>query len=198
MLTPFIFDKIKNEFELREKVHVENKVGNVYTTQSGYNITTESCTCPFFTAMNLPCKHIMKIMEIEHENLFLPSLCAERWTKSYFERSHPAIAAYTDAPQSKPIHISSKRIPSEIDKYKKIAKVSKEICNLGSGMATDRYQYFMEKMARIRDEMSGSSEQTIHTVTVTPNATHVPPQPNETFSVAVPAAVTLGNYEILK
>lgn len=154
LLTPFIFAKIEAEYKLREKVLILKKDGDVYTTQSDYKVTDASCTCAFFTAMILPCKHIFTVLEIQQKNVFVPALCCERWTKSFYQKSHPSLAVYGEIQPSKPIHVQTMRIPSEIDKYKKMNKVSKEICNMGSGMSTSQYQYFVEKMTTIRDEIN--------------------------------------------
>lgn len=161
MLTPFVFKKIESEFKLREKVIIVSKSnGNsVIETQSGYIVTKESCTCHFFTAMKLPCKHIFKFLEESVLHLYVPTLCCVRWTKDYYHKSHPALSAYENINVTEPISVREVRVPSEIDKYKKMSNMSKEICNLGASMSTGEYQYYMEKMAALKEEMNASHMQ---------------------------------------
>lgn len=97
----------------------------------------------------------MKVLELQESTLFVPSLCCYRWTKKYFNESHPVLSAY-NVQSSEPIHVHTMKVPSEIDKFKKMSKISKEICNMGSGMSTGEFQYFMEKVTNLRNEMSGT------------------------------------------
>ncbi len=154
LLTPFIYKKIELELKLREKVLIVNKRQNTYTTQSGYEVTNDYCTCPFFITMKLPCKHIFKLLENQDTSLYVPALCNERWTKAYYYSSSPALSGYGEIQQPKPIHVHAVRVPSEIDKFKKMNTLSKEICNMGASMANGKYQYFMDKMNRLRNEMA--------------------------------------------
>lgn len=102
--------------------------------------------------MQLPCKHVMKVLEMQNANLYAPMLCSKRWTKQYFNQSHPVLSAHDKIPQP-PVYVHTVKVPSEIDKYKQISKVSKEICNLGAGMSTGEFQYYMEKMNHLKNAM---------------------------------------------
>lgn len=160
LLTPFIFNKVELEYKLREKVLIEEE-GNrnlIFVTQSGYEVQMDSCTCPFFCSMKLPCKHIFKLLEISNNNLYVPHLCSERWTKRYFNESHPALSVYDEIHTTEPIFVHSIRIPSEIDKFKKMSNVSKDICNLGASMSTGELQFFMDKITTLRNEMSNTAD----------------------------------------
>lgn len=33
--------------------------------------------------MGLPCRHILRLLKMDDDNLFVPGLCKERWLKSY-------------------------------------------------------------------------------------------------------------------
>lgn len=145
---------------MREKVVIVDRQQNTFVTQSGYKVTDDRCTCAFFTSMKLPCKHIFKVLECQEEDLFVPSLCCERWTKSYYHQCHPALSGYDEIKQSEPIYVHAVRVPSEVDKYRKISKVSKEICNLGASMSTGQYEYFMDKVISLRNEMIDPNLQT--------------------------------------
>ena len=45
--------------------------------------TTSSCTCSLFSAMKLPCHHIIFLILQKEKNFFQPSLVGEQWTKEY-------------------------------------------------------------------------------------------------------------------
>lgn len=55
LLTPFIFTKLKDEYENRENVDSE-----AVMTNYGLLVTSATCSCTFHKSMNLPCRHIFK------------------------------------------------------------------------------------------------------------------------------------------
>ena len=62
---------------------------NEFSVQnSPYVITKSSCMCGFFMAMGLPCKHIFAVRYYKNVPLYDPSLCSERWKKSYCRQHH--------------------------------------------------------------------------------------------------------------
>lgn len=80
LLTPFIFDKVQQEWMLREKVTIMSTTihGTIFETQSGYQTEVGSCNCSFFVSMKLPCKHVFKVREITGDEMYVPQLCSHR------------------------------------------------------------------------------------------------------------------------
>lgn len=138
---------------------------------SGYTVSKDSCSCMFFKTMNLPCKHIFKVLAMTGCEMFVPSLCSIRWTKNYYYKSHPALSAYEQIPAPKPLSIRQIRIPEEIEKYKKTAVVSKELNNLASAMSNSQYNYFMDKMYALKNEMIHPN---IHVASINNNSVELP------------------------
>lgn len=103
--------------------------------------------------MQIPCRHIFKFFVIKELELFAPQLCAQRWTKNYYYKSHPALTHYEDILQPKPIHSVQVRVPSEIDKYKKAATITRDINNFVSTMSNSEFTYYLDKIRDIRNEM---------------------------------------------
>lgn len=65
-------------------------------------------------------------------DLFKPELCATRWTKKHYSDSHPVLNSSANTATIKPTYITTVRIPEEKDRYKKTAKLTSEINNIGA------------------------------------------------------------------
>lgn len=90
-------------------------------------------------------------------NLFAPELCATRWTKHYYNASHPALQMNENIPPATPMYIRKIRAPEEKDKYKTAASLTKDINSLVSTMVTGEYTYFLEKINDLRKEIIGTT-----------------------------------------
>ena len=42
-----------------------------------------SCSCLFFSTMQLPCRHLLFILVLQKKEIFNKNLIAQRWTKAY-------------------------------------------------------------------------------------------------------------------
>lgn len=155
-----MFKKVEEQLELCNTVRIDLRQISTTTfeTQSGYIVTKESCSCTFYSAMKVPCRHIFKLLQSQECDLFVPSLCLERWTKQYYNTSHPALSANEQRILPQPISVHRLRVPDEISKYKKTATVTKEINNLAASMSSSQYDYFLDKIQKLRHEMSNPAE----------------------------------------
>lgn len=123
------------------------------TNGSGHTVTETHCTCLYFSAMEIPCRHLFQFLATKDLELFQPDLCATRWTKAYYYKSHPAINSFEYVPPQEPIHVTRLRVPSEMERYKKTGTITKDINNILSTMSNSHFQYFFEKIQGIRSEM---------------------------------------------
>lgn len=156
-MTPFIFNKIQEQYKHSEKI-VFDKVSiqtavTKKTKGPGHNVTEEHCTCMYFSAMRIPCRHIFKFLLTNKSDLYKPELCDRRWTKAYYYTSHPAINGTQYKAPQQPTHIAKVRVPEEIEKFKRFASMTKDINNFGSNMSNSQFQYFYDKVRNIRSEM---------------------------------------------
>lgn len=94
--------------------------------------------------MDLPCKHLMHFCQRNDVDSFLPHLCAKRWSKNYYNASHPGLQLKENVLSTAPIYIQAVRTPLEKDKYKKSANVTKEINLFMSTMPPDKFAYFKD------------------------------------------------------
>lgn len=155
-LTPYIFKKVSYEYERMHKVNLrtvtEDSATMRYSDFQEVVIGMEHCSCSFFKTMQLPCRHIFKLREQKGLDLFLPNVCALRWSKRYYFENHPALHS-TEPLASMPISFAKVKVPGEISKYKSAATVTKEINSLMSTLATGQYTYFMNKLSAVRKEI---------------------------------------------
>lgn len=103
--------------------------------------------------MNLPCRHIFKLLTNQDLELFVPTVCAYRWTKQAHHKYHPALTAGGAVNPPRPVSMQTIKVPDEINKYKKAAAVTKEINNLASTMNSSKYKYYMEQLAVLKNQM---------------------------------------------
>ena len=171
-MTPFIFTKVEEQYKLKslvkcssidqEKAIVENTDRHV--------VSRNKCSCLFFSSMNLPCRHIFQFLSVNNCELFIPHVCAVRWTRKDYNESCPVLNSNDNVTPSKPIFINTIRVPEEKDRYKKAAKITSEINNLSSNLSTGRFTYFMEKIQSLKYEMMGEPEATQQRSETTPVA----------------------------
>lgn len=156
-LTPFIFWKIHGEFELLEKVNFVS-IDNIMGVSDHERIVSSSkCSCEFHSRMDLPCRHILKFRKQNGMNVFAPEICATRWTKHYYNASHPALQMNENIPAATPIYIRKIRAPEEKDKYKAAASLTKDINSLISTMVTGEYTFFLDKLKDLKKQIVGST-----------------------------------------
>ncbi len=107
LLTPFIFKKIQEQYKLAEIVEFEVLTPETGTTKKahdiGHTVTEHSCSCMYFSAMKIPCRHIFQFLTLNEEDLFIPNLVEPRWTLAYFYKSHPALNNYEHIAAPRPI-----------------------------------------------------------------------------------------------
>lgn len=185
-MTSFAYAKIDGQFEDSTEVQFISINSDEAVARGGHAVNRRSCTCEFFTTMNLICKHIFKFLEIQEFELYDPSLCSKRWTKMYYEQSHPALDDVENVDSPNSTSFTRIRCPEEKDKYRKTATVTKEINNLAASMSKDRYSYFLEKITALRNEMfnqpNDTTEEQIATrssrITVSADVHNVPSSKN--------------------
>lgn len=135
------------------RIDLQQKTETSFETQSGYVVTRNSCSCTFFSSMKVPCRHIFKLLQTYESDLFVPSLCLERWTKQYYNASHSSLSDSEHRTLPQPISIQRIRVPDEISKLKKASNVTKEINNLAAGMTTSQYELLWQDAGlKKRDE----------------------------------------------
>ncbi len=161
-----MFKKVEEQLKLCNTVRIDlkRKSETTYETQAGYIVTKESCSCIFYSAMRVPCRHIFKLLQAEECDLFVPSLCLERWTKRYYNQSHPALSAGDQIVLPRPIHVQWIRVPDEISKYRKAANITKQINNLAASMSTSQYDYYMTKLNNLHHDMTNPDESVLEEV----------------------------------
>lgn len=59
------------------------------------------------------------------------------------------------------------RIPSEVDRFKKSAAVTKEINNIAGRLPTGQHTYFMEKLHILKDEMLSKPHAIVRSQSIT-------------------------------
>lgn len=156
MLTPFIFAKMEVEYNMAKTVDFMLSDEEAGITTYGRTVSTSKCSCTFHVSMNLPCRHILQFRRQNKLDLFAPEICAIRWTKRYYNASHPALTTNEEIPMVVPMYVQQIRVPVEKDKYKAVATLTKDINSLVSTMATPEFTFHMERLSNYKNRISGN------------------------------------------
>ena len=104
-----------------------------------------SCSCLFFSTMQLPCHHLLFILVLQKKEIFNKNLITQRWTKAYniclnvsdfVEQEHSVeldIMKYSDISPCK------KQKMSRHQKYRELMLQCKEFCDVSSDLPHRNY-----------------------------------------------------------
>lgn len=105
LLTPYAFDYVKKQFEIKTKVLSST--------------TVNVCGCRFCVAMKLPCRHIFYLRSTKNITLYKEELCLVRWIKKYYQQHQRVFQTFptvqqiqntnTDADNEVPLKIVTKK-----------------------------------------------------------------------------------------
>ncbi|KAG4065407.1 hypothetical protein HA402_002805 [Bradysia odoriphaga] len=179
-LTPFAFNKMETQYELASHVEftfIED--GEAIINNKRVDIVSSTtCSCLFFSSMQLPCRHIMKLSETLGGDAFKPDLCATRWTKAYFEDSHPALHLQKKIISTKAVY-TRVRDQNVVDQYKKNVAVVKEVKEFVFGLSPANQSRFVDAMKNFPNEISAPSRPVAHTGCAVQNSQRI--HSNEVF-----------------
>lgn len=132
---------------------IDHNQGTV-SSLGAHIVSADKCSCEFNICMKLPCRHMLKFLTINNLDPFVPDVCAMRWTKQYYNESHPVLNANIEVTGIKPVFVTTIRVPEERERFKKTAKITSKMNSLASSMSTGQYTYYLDKMKNICDEMT--------------------------------------------
>lgn len=159
ILTKFSFLKTKTEFENRNNVNfvaIYDEIAEFDSAGDKIETTKSKCGCWFYTTMNLPCRHIFKLLDHKQSNVFDENLnlIPQRWTKNFYMSSHSPFFALNKENEIPAIHVQKIKTASEIDKYKEAAKVLKNTTNLMSTLPQDQFDFYLKMLKDINKSIS--------------------------------------------
>lgn len=164
-LTNFACEKLRLEydkFENVELIDIVNNSGKTVYKEQMINVSVNNCECWFFKTMELPCRHIFKLLSDTSQDLFAADVCSRRWTRNYYNKSHPALnLGDTTLIRKSCTYIQKYKSPSEVDKYKKCAKITKNINDLISTKPNDVYNHYIILLRQIESELGSNQSITV-------------------------------------
>ena len=157
-LMPYAFSHVHKQFRLAEKVKVvaENfdlKSSTVifYSKERSIHTSQDNCDCGFFKGMSLPCRHIFALRQYLKASLFNNRLCALRWTREYFQKSHRVFCQYTSQVPDVTVSTikSSSKILSQHQKYRKVYSIAQKLADIASDISSREFDYVVECLKQI-------------------------------------------------
>ena len=140
LLTPYSFGFVKDQLERASQVQNIQQLNDgksCLVSSQGRSITctVDSCPCGFVSALQLPCRHIFAVRTSYSLPEYDESLCAERWKLQHILNNHRAyLPIDSSATEVDSIDISthisepSSAILSEQQKYRKVFKITQNLC----------------------------------------------------------------------
>ena len=152
ILTPYALGYVVRQLSLADKVKILGNSGDVYEINSseGINrVTVSDCDCGFHKSMQLPCRHIFAVRHRCKVDLYSSDLCATRWTLAYYRSNHRVMADpdsdFDDSSLNiSEIHMKTKPILSQHDKYRKAFHVAQKLSTV---VSESPMREFNEKLA---------------------------------------------------
>ena len=164
ILTPYALSFVVHQIKLADKVKIKSEVEGSFeiesTTQCSVIPTCFECNCSFRKTMQLPCRHIFAIRKRCEIPMFDPSLCPARWTFQYYKSSNRVLCdnalPYNGDVESSVdvsvVHLISKPILSQQEKYRKAFHASQKLASLASEAPMRKFNKklrCLEEIARI-------------------------------------------------
>jgi len=159
-LTPYaaVF-VVKQLKRLQHLQIVQDDNGSSIVEDSRKIYATESeCTCGFFKAMALPCRHIVKMREHVGSDMFCPELCAVRWRKDFYISRHRITQTVSTSLQHTSLRLqasSTARILSGAEKYKKAMEMARQLSSVISEapmrLFTQRFDVLVQLLMAWKD-----------------------------------------------
>ena len=111
------------------------------------------CDCGFFTAMELPCRHIFSLRKHTEMSFFEAKLCAVRWTRNYYQSSHRVFSSKgsnsTDITVSSVNRLPTAKVLTQHEKYRKVLTIGQRLANVASCISTREFSYAMQCLEKI-------------------------------------------------
>ncbi|ELU02927.1 hypothetical protein CAPTEDRAFT_195069 [Capitella teleta] len=131
-LTPYAFKFINAQFKAMRVDDIPAEMDDAVTIGSNrpYIVSARTCTCGFFRAMELPCRHILSFRKSRGLDLFEISLCSRsfvRWTGS-----EPDFEVQTSA-------VQTLAVPSAVNKFKDAQQVCSQLLSITAKMPLREY-----------------------------------------------------------
>ncbi|VDI04173.1 zinc finger SWIM domain-containing protein 3 [Mytilus galloprovincialis] len=152
LVTPYAWPYILKQLSLRSEVKLEQKesddgeiIWTATTSQGQVRVDSKSCSCMFHQSMLLPCRHILKLREVNNENLFVAESVSDRWKINTVRTSH---RLFDDTGVSETqssvcsIICTPKRVRkmSQSTKYRETQILLQQMASLASEATGDEYQ----------------------------------------------------------
>lgn len=151
LLTKFAFQKVQEQMEYSSKVVVLS-ASEVQTTH-GILTVNNCCECSFYSTMKLPCRHIFAVKRFNNEDLFIPEVVNERWTREYNYSYLPQRANdVIDSPtQVSVLQTPKNKILSANGKYKQAMREFNKLAGNLANVGMVKFNRYIEQIQKINE-----------------------------------------------
>ena len=103
----------------------------------------------FLKLHHLPCRHIFAVRQYLKIDLFNNHLCASRWTREYFQKSHRVFCSHVCNVSEVNVSTinSSAKILSQQGNYRKVYSIALKLANLASDINSREFGYALSRLS---------------------------------------------------
>ena len=174
-LTPYAFTFVLQQLEMMSKVKdieaCKDGSFRIKTKAGLLKVTKTSCDCSFRSAMLLPCRHIFAIRSLIGDSLCDKSLCATRWSASYYRsKHHVAQSSIKESCEDANVIISADDsnnnalILSQSQKYRKAFQLCQKIASIVSESPMRQFEQKLSLLQSVYNSWNSNVEIGIQTL----------------------------------
>lgn len=128
-LTPFSLEKVATQYNNHASYigTQQHDDSFFFVSNSGdHTATSTTCSCSFSMSMRLPCRHIFSVRHQLLVPLFEESLCARRWTRTFYKLSHRIFRSqhFASGTVSTFLATPSRNVPDRNARYRRALQVN--------------------------------------------------------------------------
>lgn len=148
-VTPFALETVVKQIELSKllEIAIPGPLLQIQTSTGPAFVTTRSCSCGFWEANLLPCRHIFALRARLGLNLYFPEGISRRWSLRHTKRCN---FAYPGNKSNQVGEAPSGAALSQTQKYRAAFTVAQRLATLSSECSVRTYQSRMRVLRKLQ------------------------------------------------
>lgn len=168
LLTEFAFFKLKTHIEMHTSIvfsNITREVGITTLQTNGqeviYITKSDTCSCPFFSVLDMPCKHMLAFWDHHQLPKYVPEKCAARWYKTNLPKEISEQVLSLEFSNKPDVH---KNVLTQNMKFRKAIETSKIIAAALSQKPSQVFDLFMKVLKQFEQFIQNNDVFSIHSV----------------------------------
>jgi len=199
LLTPYASSYVTKQLQTKvdqSKFTADHAGGYTFSAHRGdLQVTSNSCTCIFWSSMSLPCRHIFGLRRLLNVQLYEESLCNQRWTREFYRQTQRLFSSTTAQPTIS-VAVSSTSIDrplSHLMKHKNASLLTDKLASLVAEESGERYKRRIEMLQQLCNLWTEGKDATIVELEVSDDTTDSSMEQQSVAATVCDAAQTINH-----